>query len=311
MNRPERSSSIRFNWWRNGYPLPLLVGIFLIAMLLVMWLAPWWSPTDAWKVRETLTMWAPAVPFVLAFAIGRAWSVAPFVAMKVRATEEMVSTRMKAAGIGTVVSWVLTLVFLAVAFPMWRDTNVLPKLWIIRWQYHDRPVPLQYAIGAVSLVACMLLTWRFLVRSMWLGLTAGTGARRLSAALYVLTPILAIGVAAAIDRPQPSWVYDHLDGILSILIWIAALGAMAKLWFSAFSWRKVAGRRVRRYLVFWTVATACVVTFAIELTPVVWGLIPPSNPDQARTLLILAALMTVPLARPGIVLSSVERNGDR
>jgi len=256
-------------------------------------------------------MWAPAVPFVLAFAIGRAWSVSPFVAMKVHATEEMVITRMKAAGIGAVVSWLLTLVFLAVAFPMWRDTNVLPKLWILRWQYHDRPVPLQYAIGAVSLVSCMLLTWRFLVRSMWLGLSASKRTRRLSAAPYVLTPILAIGMAAAIDRPQPSWVYDHLDGILSALIWTAALGAMAKLWFSAFSWRNVAGRRVRRYLVFWTVATACVVTFAIELTPVVWGMIPPSNPDQARALLILVALTTIPLGRPGIVLSSVERNGHR
>ena len=128
MNGPERSSGTRFDWWRYGYPLPLLVGIILIAMLSVMRLAPWWSPTDAMKVRETLTMWAPAVPFVLAFAIGRAWSVSPFVAMKVRATEEMVITRMKAAGIGTGVSWLLRLVFLTVAFPLWSDTHVLPHL---------------------------------------------------------------------------------------------------------------------------------------------------------------------------------------
>ena len=61
MKKPEGELGTRSEWWRSGYLLPLLVAIVLTVMLLVMRLAPWWSrPTDAWRVRDALTIWAPA-----------------------------------------------------------------------------------------------------------------------------------------------------------------------------------------------------------------------------------------------------------
>ena len=308
-------------WRRSGYPLPVLVGVLLIATLLMMRGTAGLPPGEIKDVREGLVVWSLVMPIILAFLLGKLlckpdfWTsdlvVPPFIAAKPLATEEIVAAKMKAAARSTVLSWLLVLAFLAASFPLWANTDVLPIFWMAWWPFHEYPRLFQYAIGAASLSGCMFLTWRFLVGSLWLGLSGNRKMRALTAVPFVFIPVLLIGFHEVIDRPAFSWADYDLDWIFSALIGTAAVGAIAKLWFSAFSWRNVARDRVRRYLIFWTVGTACLVALAIVVSPLVWGLFLPSDGAQVRTLLILIAVMAVPLARPGLATSSLERNRHR
>jgi hypothetical protein len=310
-----------FEWRRSGYQLPRLVGVLLIGTLLVMLGIPWLSPGNTEDAREGLVVWTLTMPIILAFLAGKPLSkpdfwasdlaVPPFLAAKPLATEEIVTAKMKAAAWSTALSWLLVLAFLAASFPLWAYTDVLPYFRIVWWQFHDYPLLFQYAIGAASLLGCMFLTWRFLVAGLWLGLSGSRKMRALSAGPFVLIPALLIAIHEVIDKPAFSWVDYDLDRTLSFLIWTAAVGAIAKLWLSAFSWRNVARARVRQYLIFWTGGTACVVALAIVVSPLVWGFFLPSDGAQVRTLLILAALLAVPFARPGLATSSLERNRHR
>lgn len=308
-------------WRRSGYPLPVLVGVLLIATLLLMRGTAGLPPGEIEDVREGLVVWSLVMPIILAFLLGKLlckpdfWTsdlaVPSFIAVKPLASEEMVAAKMKVAARSTVLSWLLVLAFLAASFPLWANTDVLPIFWRAWWPFHEYPRFFQYAIGAASLLGCMFLTWRLLVGSLWLGLSGSTKVRALTALPFALVPVLLIGFHEVIDRPQFTWADYDLDWILSALIGTAAVGVIAKLWFSAFSWRKVARDRVRQYLIFWTVGTACLVALAIVVSPLVWGLLLPADGAQVRTLLILIALMAVPFARPGLATSSLERNRHR
>jgi hypothetical protein len=242
-------------------------------------------------------------------------AVPSFIAAKPLATEEIIAAKMKSAARSTVLTWLLVLAFLAASFPLWRRTDLLSFFWMVWWPFQDYPRVFKVAMGAASLVACMFLTWRFLVASLWLGLSGSRKMRALSAAPFVLLPALLVVFHDVLDRPQPLWGRHDFDEILSVLIWTAAAAAIAKFWLSAVSWRNVSQARVRQYLIFWSVGTACMVVFAIVLSLTVvfsvemfWRHVLPADGVQVRTLLILFALMAVPFARPGLATSSLDRN---
>jgi hypothetical protein len=314
-----------FEWQRSGYQLPRMVAVLLIGTLLAMVAIPSVSTEGTEDALEGFVLFSLTMPIMLAFLLGKPLSkpdfwasdlaVPSFIAAKPLATEEIIAAKMKAAARSTVLTWLLVLAFLAASFPLWRWTDLLSFFWMVWWPFQDYPRVFQVALGAASLLACMLLTWRFLVASLWLGLSGSRKMRALSAAPFVLVPALLVVFHDVFDRPQPLWGRYDFDEIFSVLIWTAAAAAIAKFWLSAVSWRNVSQSRVRQYLIFWTVGTACVVVLAIVLSPAVlvavemfWRHVLPVDVAQVRTLLILLALMAVPFVRPGLATLSLERN---
>jgi hypothetical protein len=314
-----------FEWQRSGYQLPRMVAVLLIGTLLSMVVIPLVSTEGTEDALEGLVLFSLMMPIILAFLLGRPLSkpdfwasdlaVPSFIAAKPLATEEIIAAKMKAAARSTVLTWLLVLAFLAASFPLWRRTDLLSFFWMVWWPFQDYPGVFQVAMGAASLLACMFLTWRFLVASLWLGLSGSRKMRALSALPFVLLPALLVVFHDVFDRPQPLWGRHDFDEILSVLIWTAAAAAIAKFWLSAVSWRNVSQARVRQYLIFWIVGTACMVVLAIVLSPAVlvsvevfWRHVLPADAVQVRTLLILLALMAVPFARPGLATFSLDRN---
>ncbi|HTL18313.1 MAG TPA: hypothetical protein VL793_13845, partial [Patescibacteria group bacterium] len=198
-------------------------------------------------------------------------------------------------------------------------TDQLSMIRIGFWMVYGHSVYPQYAIAALLLAACMLLTWRFMVGGLCEGLT---GSRRLfigSAAAYCLAAILGItGFACLLnhDRAFMAWVRRDPNELLSVFEWTVAVAIIAKFWLVAYSWRRISWRRTRQYLLLWTGATLLLVILArllwahgcLTLSLMSALDLLPLDPYRLKCFLILVGLLTVPFARLGFAPSALARN---
>jgi hypothetical protein len=205
-----------------------------------------------------------------------------------------------------VLTWLVLLVFLTAWLGAWGNLDALSRLAIQLWAFHQRSIGAVYGIAVLVAIAGILLTWRFLVSRLWSGLS---GMRPMFVGSVVAIVALVIaGLVFDADR-LPGWLLGD-PARLAPVVWIAAVAVIAKYWLAAYSWRGVAPRYLRIYLLIWLVGTASFLALGIAL----WGIVRiylPLDVDRLRSIVILFALLTVPLARVGLAPSSLTRNRHR
>jgi hypothetical protein len=306
-------------WRRSGFVLPLLVGCLLALVITPL---SWFLRNDGSDSLRILVA-TLAMPPILALAIGKAFSrpdfwsgdlsIPGFISVRPLSTRDMVAIKIRVAGVTSLISWVLTLAFLTLWLAFWANLDSIAMIRSVLWQIHGHSVYPQYGIAVLGIVALMLLTWRFLIGGLWLGLSGNNRVFALSAIPYVLVPIFAIPglvVGLRFGESVLEWVYDKIGPFTTILSWVVAAAVIAKFWMSAFSWRGVSAQHVRRYLWIWAAGSICLVTFAV----LVWGVlrsILPSDSYRLRNILILLAMSLIPLARIGLAPTLLSRNRHR
>jgi len=314
-----------FEWRRSGLLLP---GAVAAILLLVVGPLSWHLRDEAmivlWMLPQTLAM-----PVVLAAAMSKGFSkpdfwstnlaLPSFIATRPLATGDMVVAKLKAAALSAAVTWALVLTFLCLWLTLWAKVDQLSMLRIGFWMVYGHSVYPQYAIAALILAACVLLTWRFLVGGLCVGLS---GNRRLfigSAAVYCLAAILGITSFAWLlnhDQHFMAWVRHDPNELLRVFERVVAVAIIAKFWLAAYSWRRISWRRTWQYLMLWTDATLLLVALAtllwadgcltLSLMSVLDFL--PLDPYRLECFLILIGLVTVPFARLGFAPSALTRN---
>ena len=227
--------------------------------------------------------------------------------------------KMKVALLSTSLSWLLVLAFLSVWLPLWANLTSLSMVRVGFWMVYGHSVYPQYAIAALSIIAGLFLTWKFLVGGLWIGLSGNLKLFIASASAYCLMLLLGMfGLAILLDHDEAfrQWLREDPDRPLSLFEWIAALGVSAKFWMAAVSWRKIAPQRVRRYFLAWCGGTLCLIALAILvwadgtliLSLMAFLNFLPLDVYRLRNLLILVALLVIPFARLGLAPSSLARN---
>ena len=327
MALPKREKAFRsaeaaqawFEWRRSGSVLPGLIGSLLILVIGPMsWYARHAAGTSLLIFLVTLSM-----PILLALPIGKAFSkpdfwsgdlgVPPIVAVRPLAAADMIAIKMRVAAKSAVLSWAYALVFLGVWLPFWADRTRIDRVAPLIWVINGHSVYRQYGIATLSILAGILLTWRLLIGSLWLGLRGNQKLFTLSALGYAFGPFFALAGFAWVETHRSSvfgWLQHHLDSVLLQLEWLAVLAVVLKLCAAVWSWRKIPIERLRSYFLFWVAATLLLIVFAV----IVWSVLPPVPPSvtyRFRTLMILLAIMFLPLARMGLASSSFAKNRHR
>ena len=230
-----------FEWRRAGLLLPISVGSVLLLIFIPI---SWFTRTDPSSTLFTLG-WALALPIILATVIGKGfakpdfWSadmaVPPFLAVRPLASGEMIVTKMKVAALSVAISWLLVLAFLGLWLPSWPNSSDLKDLWGALAIIHNSL--LLYAILGLLLLLLMLLSWRAMVSSFWIGLSGNT--KRFVSAALLHTIAFSILIWAIVF-----WV-NHFDSkqLERYISWLSLtliLAVLLKLWLAAFAWKKSA-----------------------------------------------------------------------
>jgi hypothetical protein len=189
--------------------------------------------------------------------------------------------------------------------PLKNAANLIAQVYGSSWL-----VPV--AIALLAIVAGILVTWRFMVSGLWLGLSGNKNLFMAFAVPYAFFPLVAIGVLVTLnesDRLLPLLVNSNLSRFEIVEV-IAAMAVIAKFCAWVISWRDVVSDRVTNYLLFWAGSTLPLLVLAIFL----WEVAKPHLPAESqavRNLLVLAALFVVPLARVGYAPSTLAKNRHR
>ena len=330
---PRRSKGFRspteahfwFEWRRSGMLLP-----FCIATLLLLCVLPlsWYFRNDS---NGTLWIlgWTLAAPLILGAPVGKGFSkldiwsrglsLPAMIAVRPLATNALVAIKLKVAARSAAIAWLIVLVFLALWLPLWANLDGLALIRVGFWMAYGHAVHPQYAIAALILIGGILLTWKFLVDGLWIGLSGNLKLFIASAAIYCVVPLLAmLGLAQVLNHKAAvrAWIREDPNQLLALIEWIAALGVIAKFWISARAWRGFEPRRVWQYVLFWCAGAVSLVALALLL----WadGLLnlslmallgfPPLDPLRLRNLMLLLALLAIPFARIGLAPASLAKN---
>jgi hypothetical protein len=323
--RKSRFTSIQqaqtwYEWRKVGYLLPVIVATVLLTAILPMSLA---YPGLA-NVVLTMTLLMPvllAAPIGKAFSKADTWSmdaslgsltesarplaVPPFLAVRPLAAHDVVAAKLRAAALSTALAWAVALVFLAFWMPAQAYLSVPRALGRTLWAMQGHSLLPQFALAALLLVFLMLVTWRFLVAGIWIGLS-GSG-RLFTASTVMLAVVPAAGILAVGEYGD--WLRDDHDRLVPLVGVVGLLVAM-KFWLAAFIWRGVSPVLTRRYVAAWACGTLCMLVFALLAAEPV-SFIFNSDLGLVRNLLVFAALMVLPLAQIGLAPRQFAANRHR
>ena len=300
-----------FEWRRSG----LLLTASVVFALLVM-VAPL-----SWQLRanKDFTMdalcWVIGLPLALGFLIGKGFikpdslstnlSVPSFLAVRPLPAVEFVFTKLKVAALSVAITWILVVAFAALWLFGWAETSELSE---VIYQLKIFYPHSWHAIIALSVVAFMVLTWRFMVSGLWSGLSGSKLIYFGSIATQVIVPLLALLICAIWSKEIDQWCQRHQQlgeaGAVEVLGWILAALVIGKVWIAMFSWRNVELRRARYYLLLWCGSTLCATGLAVLCHP-------PLDTFRTARLYVLGALLLMPIARIGIAPQSFNANRHR
>jgi hypothetical protein len=281
-----------FEWRRSGQVLPTLV-----AVLLVLLIAPlsWFMRGDP-GMSSFILVATLSMPVLLALPIGKAFSkpdigsgdliIPPIVAVRPLSSREFVLVKVRVAAKSAAISWLFVSVFLTI--------------WLSIWANALHP---DYRMIGLSIFLGILLTWRSLISSLWLGLYGNPKLFVISGLPYGIVPFFGLAGGVWLIRNQQyalNWLTDHMNMVLPQVEWIAATLIVVKLSAAVLSWWKV--ERAWAYLLFWICSTLTLIVVAIQVSTYV----PPLLHS-----LVLVALLITPLARIGFAQASFERNRHR
>jgi hypothetical protein len=306
-----------FEWRRSGLVLPLLTSGLLIAVI-----GPfsWFNRGEPGSTFRILVM-VLAMPVLLAWPIGKGFSkpdfwsqdlsISGFIAVKPMTNADVVLIKMKAAAASAIVSWLIVLAFLVVWLPFWGTLDTIRSVAKLVDEVYGPSSFAPYGIAVLIIFAGLLVTWRFLVGGLWLGLSGNRQLFMAFAVPYAFFPLVVIATLLILSEANPSRL-NLSDGLPQLVIFevIAATAVIAKFWLWVFSWRDVDSDRARQYLLFWAGSTVPMLVLAIFL----WQVAKPHLPMDSvgiRNLLMLVALLMVPLARVGYAPSALAKNRHR
>jgi hypothetical protein len=292
--------------------LPVLVGAVLVGVI-----APFsWVARDDASGSLRLLLGTLATPIILAIPVGMAFarptfwsedlSVPAFVAIRPLTDEQIVAIKMKVAAASVAISWLLVVCFVGVWLSLWANVDAVSQLAIQWWAFHEHSVFSVWGTVALILIAGVVLTWRFLVSRLWIGLS-GSRPLFMASVMSVVLVVVASLVFAA-DR-LPGWVLDDPARMAGV-VWLMSVAVAAKCWLAACSWRRLSAPHLRQYLLVWSAGTAALLTLAMLL----WGVVRvyvAVDIYRFQSLMILAALLAVPLGRVGLAPSCLARNRHR
>ena len=308
-----------FEWRSSGFLLPLLVGATLIV---VIGPVSWFMRNDGGNTMRILAA-TLAMPMALALPVGKAlskpqwWSnemsMPSFVAVKPLTNADFVVTKMKVAALSAAISWLLVGVFISVWLGLWANLDTFNYLRTLAWIFYGRSVYPQYGLAILLLVTSFLLTWRFLVSSLWLGLSGSKMLFSTTALPYGFALVFVVAFGVILPRNEESvlgWMYNGFGVVLPTLVKIAAVMVAAKFWIAAWSWRDAERMYVQRYLALWLGCTSAWVAFGLLLWDGILQVV-PSDSHQLRSLIVLFSLLAFPFARIGLAPESLARNRHR
>jgi hypothetical protein len=308
-----------FEWRRSGFLLPLLVGATLIVVIGPL---SWYMRNDGGNTMRTLLA-TLSLPMTLALPVGKALSkpdwrsndmfVPSFVAVRPMSNEDLVIIKMKVAGLSAATSWLLVGVFISIGLGLWANLDSFNLLRVQLWTLYGRSVYPQYGLAILLLVTGFLLTWRFLVSSLWLGLSGNKTLFSTTAIPYGFGLVFVLGFWVILPQNEKSilaWTFQGFGLYLPTLVQIAAVTVAAKFWMAAWAWRNAQRVHIRRYLSLWMCGTAVWIAFGLLLWAGVLQIV-PSDSHQLRSLVILCALLGIPFARLGLAPGSLARNRHR
>jgi hypothetical protein len=292
-----------FEWRRSGLLLPICTGFVLIAVF-----APvsWLTRSDADATLRTLG-WALILPALLALGIGKGFSkpdfwsaelsLPQFVTVRPLPSGELIITKMKVAALAAAASWLQVLLFLACWLPLWANRAQLQELWaaaVILWG------PARLAV--ILILACfagVILTWRFMISGLWIGLSGDRKRYVAAAILQAFAVVFAIWLAI---YSVQHWKWSSMERTVSFAETFLGCAVFAKVWLAGFSWRPISLARAWSYLFAWTVASGALLALGLLTCPDIFWLKP---------LVILFTLLPVPLARLGLARLALTKNRHR
>jgi hypothetical protein len=147
-----------------------------------------------------------------------------------------------------------------------------------------------------------------MVSGLWLGLSGKPLYYVGSICLQVIVPVILSTVFGVLSDDIDHAIKDHPVKTASITLdavgVLLALAVIVKVWFAAFSWRRISARRTWQYLLIWLTVTAVFASLAILARK-------PMDVYRTDRLYILGALCLVPLARLGMAPFFFEKNRHR
>ncbi|MEW6303831.1 MAG: hypothetical protein AB1705_10195 [Verrucomicrobiota bacterium] len=297
-----------FEWRRHGVLLPLATACVLF---IIMAPAPFIAPIKA-GTTALLFGWILAVPFLLAFVLGKGlgkpdlWSNEPdvplFLATRPLGASQWIGAKMKAAAVATLCSWLILVAMTAVWLWVWCDAAILRQFWTALRAFHLTTVfHVALAAGVI-----LILTWRLLVGSLYLGLSGKTWLLDLTACGVFLA--IFGSLFGTIPFFQDPMLFHELQRHIDWLPWLLAalLGVkiLAALALGTHAHRRglLTPQTAGRYLAVWLLATVVLLLGACLLARV---------DDRHRWTLILLALLAVPLLRISIAPLALALNHRR
>ena len=305
------AAQVWLEWRRSGVVLPTVVG-----GILIFFIAPFcWILRSEADVTLRILLVITAMPPILALPVGKGLSkpdfwtkelgLPPFHAVRPLSNRDFITIKMKVALLSSAVTWLLTFVFVAIWLPLVANLDGVRR---VLAGFQSLYGGASYAVGLLFTFALMLLTWRFLVGGLWVGLSGSRNLFGLSAAPYVLTPIfIAFGFIAILRQGSLiDWAIANADDFLPTAAWVLIAAGIVKFSIAARSTRKIG----RQYLTVWFATTSLLVVLALLLSKGL-GVALPSFSSQIRNVLVLVALVFMPLARLGLASSFFEKNRHR
>lgn len=297
-------------WRRHGVLLPLCTAAIL---LLVMLWSAFFGPISA---SITMVMFESllATPIMLGFALGQGlgkgdlWSreagLPLFFATRPLQHPEWIGAKMKAAALATVLSWAIMAVLVPLWLSQWCDTRLLMNFWAKFERMHAPAV--FYALPALMIGVFIILTWRSLIASLFIGLAGRTWLLTIATlSVYFVVCGIAGLIALKVERPDliSRWVaWPAWTPWLLTVLFIAKLTAAALVANHARRRGWLDGRAIRRYLALWFIATVFLLLAAHLLLPL---------SGWKRWLSVMLILFVMPLLRMAYAPVALAQNRHR
>ena len=297
-------------WRRNGWLLPGLTGfVALLAAAPVPWLIEL-APPGAVRFAIGCAL----APVALAVLVGKGFSVPdfwardlslpPFVAIRPLSCGEWVFVRLRIAAVSAGVSCLIMAAALTVALTITGNWETLLAALSRAPAGFTPRSPWLPAVAAV--LFAFLLTWRYLVVSLYAGLLgkqwpfvlATIGSLTL---LFFLEPWWLSRVWLDLTPYNPEFDWRPL-------VWLLALGWTGKLLLAGWAWNEALRRRlvshseIMRYFGFWLVAMLALTGCALLMLPV---------DNWLRQVSAFAVGLLLPLGRIGLAPLAFASNRHR
>lgn len=306
-----QSALFWYEWRQAGFILPLAVSMLLLIVIAPLSLLT----ADSARSTPILLGGLLLTPLIMACAAGKAlskadlWSadmgVPAFLAVKPVSAETIVLVKIRVAVLSMLITWGLLISFAFVWLQFWANLELLHAYGNFIWATQGHSLPAHYATAALTVIACMLLTWRLLVVGLWIGLSRHRACFTWASMLLVL----AVMLGPALYYEVFDWVSADYER-LGIVVWLGAALVIAKFWLAAWSWRAMTAKHTLHYFGIWLAGTGCMLALALLLDDSIRSLA-SADSSRVQTLLIFAALLIMPLAQLALAPVTLADNRHR